>query len=416
MTPWLDRIRKDLWSRPGGNFAALDGLRGFASVIVVFYHSALFTGLLSDEARAENRLGWLEPLINGFWSGIDIFFVLSGFLITRILLLDLDAHRTIHYRRFIIRRFCRIFPAYYLVLTFSVLVVTRIDFDLYYFLFGSLDRDELVRSSWTNYVYLNNYLRPGNEGGVFSWGWSLCVEEHFYLLLPPFLWFLIRSTTPRSQVIGITAALAAPLAGRALQYAVTPDLVLLDGFYYYSHNRFDEIFVGVLIALLYVRYPAWLKSVVRRLGALTWLGGVACIASVWGFAGLQAQGAFAVVGQFFVMAIGTGLLLLNGIHLDNVATRFFAHPLWYPLARVSYGTYLIHPFVLFAILEVWMVGRPGLIGPWQLIALFLGVMTLSTILACVLFMTIESPFLNLGIRWSERHGPKALPAGSSSPG
>jgi peptidoglycan/LPS O-acetylase OafA/YrhL len=405
-TSFWGRVKEDLWVRPGDNFGALDGLRGFASVIVVFYHCAMFTGLLGEEARAAHRLGWLEHFVNGFWSGIDIFFVLSGFLIGRILMLDLIDSGTVHYRKFLVRRFCRIFPAYYLVLTSSVIAAAFVRFDLFYFLYGSLDRHELVRTSWMNFVYVNNYLRPGNRGGVFSWGWSLCVEEHFYLILPPLLFALFRYTSPRTTRRVLYLATVLPLASRAVQYLENPRLHLIDGFYYYSHNRFDEIFVGVLIAYFYVRHREAFAAFVRRLGHLAWIAGAACVAAVWGWAGLFVDGVFAVVFQFIVMAMGTGLLLVNGLFQDNVATRFFAHPLWYPLARISYGTYLIHPFVLFAVLETLGFGRRiTTLSELGLIGLFLAVMSISSLGAALLFVFFESPFLAFGIRWSKRYGP-----------
>jgi peptidoglycan/LPS O-acetylase OafA/YrhL len=411
----LERVRRDLWHRPGDNFSALDGLRGFASVIVVFYHCALFTGLLSPEARAHRQLGWLTPFVNGFWSGIDIFFVLSGFLIARILMLDLIASQTIHYRTFLIRRFCRIFPAYYLILILSLLVVWKADFLLYPYLYGSFDRRELVRTSWMNFVYLNNYLRPGNKGGVFSWGWSLCVEEHFYLVLPPLLWALLRYRKPRTTKTVLFLATFLPFLGRAAQYLKNPELRLIDGFYYYSHNRFDEIFVGVLIAYFYVHHRDALAAAVRRIGNVTWVLGVALIASVWVFAGLFVGGAFAVVWQFLVMALGTALLLLNGLFLDNVGTRFFSHRLWYPLARISYGTYLTHPFVLFGVLEAVGFGtRFHHVGELQLIGLFAAVFLLTSAVAGLLFVFFESPFLKLGVRWSLQYRPARTPANEAA--
>lgn len=401
---WLERIRADLWYRPDANFAALDGLRGFASVIVVLYHCALFTGMLSPRARAEHRLGWLEPLVNGCWSGIDIFFVLSGFLIGRILMLDLREAGRVRYRRFLIRRACRIFPAYYLALGLSVAVAAFLEFRLFVFLYGSQDRRAILENSWANFLYLNNYLIPRNSGDVFSWGWSLCVEEHFYLLLPPLLWLIFGRLRPRYRFAALALCTLAPFLGRALQYLRDPALEILDGFYYYSHNRFDAIFLGVCLAYLYVHHPEALARVTRRLGHGAWILGLALVASVWVFGGLFVQGAFAVVWQFALMALGAGLFLLNGLFQRNAASRFFASPLWYPLARISYGTYLIHPFVLFAALELAGFGSSlHVLGAAELLALFAVVFGVSSLLAAGLFVGLESRWLRRGQRWARRY-------------
>src|SRR5688572_9439319 len=109
------RFRRDLLERPEGNFAALDGMRGFASVIITVYHVALFTARIETRDPA-GPTGFEGRLVNGLWSGIDIFFVLSGFLIGRILVKELAATGQLGYRGFLVRRAFRIFPAYYLVL------------------------------------------------------------------------------------------------------------------------------------------------------------------------------------------------------------------------------------------------------------------------------------------------------------
>ena len=104
------RVVDELWARPPQNFAPLDGLRGFASCIVVFYHRVLFTGFLHPGSPQAAHSPWLPRIVNGFRTGIDIFFVLSGFLIGRLLIRDPEL---LHPARL------SDFPAYYLVLTAS---------------------------------------------------------------------------------------------------------------------------------------------------------------------------------------------------------------------------------------------------------------------------------------------------------
>jgi len=379
-------------------------MRGFASLIIVFYHCAIFIGAQTPESLEQGRFGALAWLINGFWSGIDIFFVLSGFLIGRMLLTDLAQDGRIHLKKFLLRRSFRIFPAYYLILTLSVFVFSRHQLDTFWILFGTTDWDVLRDGAWAFYVYLNNYLHPGNAPGVMSWGWSLCVEEHFYALLPLLLWILFRAPG-RGLPIGLGCLVALPVAGRALQYALDPSLQLLDGFYYYSHNRFDEIFVGVFVAYFYVHHQDAFRRLAKRCGAAVPWAGAICIGVVWLLGGLHEQGQFAVVWQFFVLATGSGLLLVNGLFLGNAATRFFAHRLWYPLARISYGTYLVHPFVLFTLLSLYARFAPiPEIGAAGLVALYLLVISLASCVAAVMFVTLERPLLDFGAKLSRRAG------------
>lgn len=398
-----ERIRVDLWERPSKNFAALDGMRGFASVIVVLYHCALFTSSFAVDSEIQERWSWLIPLLNGFWSGIDIFFVLSGFLIARSLMMDMNGLGHLRYRTFLIRRFARIFPAYYLVLLLSLYLFLPMDLPIFDFLYQTSDRESLRGTSWTNFVYISNYIYPGTSPSILTWGWSLCIEEHFYLILPPLVWLMFR-TLPDSRRIGFLLLCSSlPLFGRIAQYLVNPAIELMSGFYYYSHNRFDEIFVGVVIAYFYVVHRPALEAWVRGAGSMIWISGIGLVAMVWIFGGLLESNALTIIWQFILMALGSGLLLLNCLFLQNRVTRFFAHRAWYPLARISYGTYLIHPFVLFLVLQVVnQFHTLPEVGPGELIAIYLVVMALSSIVAGAMFIFYERPILSAGVRLIEQ--------------
>lgn len=235
------------------------------------------------------------------------------------------------------------------------------------------------------------------------WAWSLCVEEHFYLLLPVLLFLFCRMRSPSWRLGALLACIALPFAGRALQFHLDPTIQLMEGFYYVSHDRFDELFVGVVLSYLYVRRRSQLASFAKKSGRGLSLVGFCCVAAVWIFGGLQGDGQFPVVWQFLVMALGTGLILLNYLFLDNRVTRFFAHAVWYPLARVSYGTYLIHPFVLFGLLALYL-RRGGLdqLSSASVVLLFVLVMTISTLVASAMFVLLEAPLLRRGMDVSMR--------------
>jgi peptidoglycan/LPS O-acetylase OafA/YrhL len=128
------------------------------------------------------------------WIGVDVFFVLSGFLIGRILLRQVRNGR-VDYRGFYVRRVARIVPAYYLVLTVAAIVLSRLP--TFAPLYATLSSRDLVAGGLKDALFLNNYLRSGPD--VMGWAWSLCVEEHFYLVLPVFLSMLFR-ISPRSRL------------------------------------------------------------------------------------------------------------------------------------------------------------------------------------------------------------------------
>lgn len=400
----IHRIRVDLWIPPRNDIPALDGLRGFASVIVVIYHCALFMGFYTQGIIDEGRFPAVRAITNGFWSGIDIFFVLSGFLIGRILFLDLLKLGHIRWRKFFIRRSFRIFPAYYFMLMLSLFVLAPTQPGLINFLYTSASWDAIAAGAWTNFIYLNNYLLDPKAPNVLSWGWSLCVEEHFYTLLPPLLWLIFRVRNEFARLLLLSSGILAPLLLRAVAFARDPELKVLDGLYYHSHYRFDEIFVGVVVGYLSIVYGKRLRDSVCRAGAWVPALGIACIAVVWVAGGLQKQGGFVVVAQFLVMALGSGLLLVNGMYLDNRVTRFFAHRAWYPLARISYGTFLLHPFILFALLTLYR-GQygPVSLGNGGMAYLTIGTFVVTSLVAAAMFMLLERPLLDIGARWSQKY-------------
>lgn len=87
------------------------------------------------------------------------------------------------------------------------------------------------------------------------------------------------------------------------------------------------------------------------------MAGSSLAALVWVVGGLQRSGAFVVAFQFFAMAVATGLVMLDLLFVENRLTRFFASARWYPLARISYGVYLVHPIIREATGSRWGVGE-----------------------------------------------------------
>src|SRR6185295_18822017 len=122
--------------------------------------------------------------------GMDLFFILSGFLIGSILLRSLQLHGTQNIRRFYIRRIFRTFPSYYVLLTILALVLTL----------TAAQKKHLV----FEYLYLTNFLPLARPQVIMFWGWSLALEEQFYLTVPALFFVLhrLRSDRLRIQLLG----------------------------------------------------------------------------------------------------------------------------------------------------------------------------------------------------------------------
>ncbi|HNV24379.1 MAG TPA: acyltransferase, partial [Candidatus Omnitrophota bacterium] len=203
----------------GKKFIALDGLRGWAIVLVIFFHVA-FNGFPFNS-------GFTMFFYNFGWSGVDLFFVISGFLITNILLQSKTKKH--YFKNFYFRRILRIFPLYYAFLIFNILFYKEINGVLY------------------QVFYLSNFYLASVENipaHTPAWlTWSLSIEEQFYLLWPALIYFLRRKVMIFLTCFFIVAALFFRIAH--FYYGVQPFIS-----YVSFYARIDAIALGSLISLL----------------------------------------------------------------------------------------------------------------------------------------------------------------------
>ena len=391
-------VRRDLFERQAAHFPALDGLRAIAALLIVAFHSELWLRMGRPKSLAALP-AWVHWLFFNGWVGVDIFFVLSGFLIGRMLLLQLQGGQ-IHFRAFYIRRTFRIFPAYYLVLTLSIFVFARVS--MFRALYDGVPWETLLRRSWANYLYVSNYAYGGQIQNAMAWGWSLCIEEHFYLILPLLLTVLFRCAGRGGRLMVLVVLSFLPLVARF--EALPPHPLLALRIYHESHTHFDGLLLGVLIAYGYVFYGTPLSQVASRVGPLLWVAALCCFAAVFKWGGLWAPGLFALVLQFLLLAVGSSLLVINGLCCPNRVSRFLAHPAWCPVARLSYGIYLIHFFPILLVLSWWPNHtNPTVTSSVVSLLLFVAAATVLTVLgAAALFLALERPMLDWGARLSRR--------------
>ena len=306
---------------------ALDGVRGVAIGLVMLYHFNLF-----HEARFAGERAWIAFADFG-WAGVDVFFVLSGFLITSILLDAKAKHANdpkAYFRGFLMRRVLRIFPLYYLFLFFSLVVMPAIAASTPD---PAIWRDVPDQGFWF-WTYLPNFLYA-KEGAFFGAihlqaTWSLGVEEQFYLLWPLAIWFLPERQLHKVAAFGILFALIARVV-LAKQGAPWVSLFV------WPFTRMDTLFVGIFLA---ARARAGATETRRAWGVL------AALALAWGGYSWR-EG---VVAQFHepvftvgltAIAFAAGALLWLALH-DRRAARVLS---WAPLrtlGKYAYGLYLVH--------------------------------------------------------------------------
>ena len=110
-----------------------------------------------------------------------------------------------------------------------------------------------------------------------------------------------------------------------------------------------------------------------------------------------------IVWQFSLFSLGTGLLVVCGLFTKNSVTKFFSLSIWYPLARISYGTYLIHPFVLFTWFNYYIkFTGSAVMETGTFIIFYLSVFAIASFLAAIMFLILERPLLDFGIKLNQK--------------
>jgi peptidoglycan/LPS O-acetylase OafA/YrhL len=373
-------------SEPARN-APLDGLRGVAILLVLVHNTGAVSGELSSVA-----LKLWASLVNPGWVGVQLFFALSGFLITRILLDSKGEGAGGYFRRFYMRRVLRIFPLYYVALAVVFFVAPHV-----HGLEALAERGP--RSSLWYWSYLANWALPFG-GLVPSLGhfWSLAVEEQFYIVWPA----LVLALRERSLAILCTVMAIGAFAVRAAFFLIYEPVTAGSAAYNFTVARCDALAMGALVALL-VRHPSAMTV------ALRWAWRVALVIVVVlpgmfvrqrGFNSLEFP--IATAGQTLLAALSAALVLLCVAPPESARTIRWQRAMsagWLrSLGKYSYAIYVIH-LPLSRVLRPHVAARLSTGSATQRLgehaAYVLGIFALSYLLALVSWYAIEQPFLSL---------------------
>jgi peptidoglycan/LPS O-acetylase OafA/YrhL len=344
---------------------AIDGLRGLGILLVLMHH-----------------FGFFQP----GWAGVDIFFVISGFLITRILLRTKDSSG--YFANFYARRALRILPLYFFSLLLFFLVVFPIGARN-----GWLSHYGTRDFVWYLFHLSNWWIGSGHMlPSPISHFWSLAIEEQFY-----FVWPLMVFILNRKILIRATVAIALlSFVCRAIAAAMHPETT---GFiYFYTPFRLEPIALGSLAAIAADDQPLWTRFVSYR-QTLLWTGFTLWITTIF----LGNNRLICVFGFSGIGAVALAMLIEAATGHSAFDTPFFRH-----LGKYSYALYIIHyPIYLLASHEFRNCDRF-----WNpVLAAIVGI-PVSYLLARASWVLIESPFLGLKDKFAHEHASR----GAVTPG
>ncbi len=361
------------WARSERNLPAhvvgLDGIRGVAVLLVFISH---FHWILSPDPFLTKVTPWhfINRTFEAGFMGVDIFFVLSGFLITSLLMKDRSTNQKNLFRRFYRRRALRLLPALYALLLADFFVSRWENFP----------GDIQWRTTWhailflNNWNIVNNFDEAQNDLGHL---WSLGIEEQFYLIWPLTLWLLAKLKIPSKMMIPlILFASLVVMAHRTSLWNEGTSWIIL---YVRTDTRLDSLLIGAMFAYVYRHFQVPSK-ILNSVATLSFIGLIYIKYVLY-------KSPFIFEMGYTIIALLAGFIILSVVEGVFFVQKVFT---WRPLTMIgkfSYGLYLWHMpiFLLF--------GRHVTSGPKPL-RILIGIAIASAVTSLSWYF-VEKPFLNI---------------------
>ena len=355
--------------------SGLDLLRAGAILLVFMYHYMVFVS-------GEPTFGWLSRI---GWVGVDLFFVLSGYLIGNQLFKGLSQGKQLSFRRFYWRRALRTWPVFWLVLAA-------------FFLLPELMGGNTPPPLWRFLTFTQNYqLMPGT---AFSHAWSLCIEEQFYFLLPLVAFLCLRLGRKVQHAFYLMGALIVAATCYRYQmwqlYGLEADgqIRYFNAFIYYaSFARMDELLPGLAVALFKNAWPTRWAALAQHQQKLQWIAfgavaGMLYLLLNYAYIKGEGYGFFATVFGYSLLAMAFALLLMSALQPGSLLARWRV-PGAATLALWSYSLYLVHKPI------GYMIKQEAPLQGWSDSTVLLLNILLSLAVSALLYKLVEAPAMAL---------------------
>jgi peptidoglycan/LPS O-acetylase OafA/YrhL len=392
---------KELWFRPPLISKPIDGLRAISCLWLILFHCCWYLGFFLDKDSFSDLVS--IPYLHWIWQGnlgVDLFFIISGYLISDHLIKEYLQNNSLNIRKFYAKRFLRIMPVYIAVLIiYGIVIKTN------------------YSEVWTNLLYINNYVPY--EKQYMPWTWSLAVEMQFYILIP---FFLTACLSLRKNhvllllisIIVIGVFINVLLAMENNLFSIPPIHPTLGSIEFYSyidtlytpsHTRYGSLLMGTLTAYISNNVNlAGLKKYQSTFSVLILILLLIIISIVFvsGTSTLKSKNMtiFLLSDYHYLFSASVILIVLIGFFFKNNLMKFLHHLLslkiWSPFAKLSYSAYLLSPIIITIVYQKFLPinAKTGLYS-FNLIGLILTIIFVTYTLSAFFYFLIEKPFITI---------------------
>ena len=384
-------------------YSHVDGLRAISLIWVVVFHMYWFLGYILPVNEYEKVFNnpYNLPIFSGTYA-VDVFFVISGFLVGKIIFTEVQKEKQFNLKNFYLRRALRLLPMYYLALILLMLITDK-------------NREHV----WTNFLYINNYIPIQEQFMV--WSWSLAIEEHFYIFFPLFVLFF---NPLKRYFLWICMSLMVIWIGIRYSIMVDSEVVLplrthpkvnpesyfvyFNEMYGVTHARYGSILAGVIVAWLFqftntvqvLSKNALLRRSLSIISAAIFIG--LCCTSLSDTPQIFVDNSVHFLVWFrplFALSISYMIIYpFTEQGKNGFLARFLSVGFFRPIARVSYSAYLIHTVLIglcFKFIYMPVNGENQLIlVPFSVLILFV-----VFVVSALFYSFWEKPFIDLRKFW-----------------
>jgi len=401
-----------LFNRPAHNYKPIDGIRAIAVLWVIFFHAWLFQYLdFKEVGDAIFDYPYMIWITKGDL-GVDLFFVISGFLIGTILFKELKRTGTLNFKNFYKRRFLRLLPVYVFAMIIGL-----------YFIEG-----DGWKSAWSNLLYINNYVYESYMG----WTWSLAIEEQFYIVIPFLIAFVIpkfKNKVPIFLFLGLLCvAMTYYYSIEIFDFKVPFESEFLDerwkdwfwGYYMLTHLRYGGLLSGVIGAYLNVYHQDRVKNFFSKKRTLS---NILFIISILLFILISSvslgqwtdlnksifDGYHNNIPRFYeivhreLFSYSVVFIIFSCLYSSTKLVKpinsFLSAKFFYPIAQISYSAYLFHEMFMFWFFPKFNIYAEGVLTDLEIVwANSLISIIVIIFSATLMYLFIEQPFQDLKSR------------------